>query len=223
MSKQTQKIIQTKSPSQNYLDPFGFDKIRPAVFTASVLGVFLVGGFVTWAISGQFNQKKVTQQVAAVREKADGSIVLDRYNTEAQQIDDAKNKSEADIQNEEVKAVSNMQIAPLSNNSSHTLKIPELDCVFTYSTEKPDSSSVFVENQSGFWLPSTDCKNKSIIALQITETSDTSKLFKAESHRLNFEDKFVIVYWTTDEKPAQVDYSKYAKELVSPIKTTINN
>jgi hypothetical protein len=220
-----QRIVPKKINKTTGLVNLNHNRI-PSLFV-SLVAIFMVAGGTIWLIGANLSTKPAPQ-VAAVREKRDGSIDVDPNNAKVQQqIEDQQkvdtaNKNQTvetpviqtdQTQTEDVKPVENeiVRIKP-SEKENENILFDELDCSVTYSKTAPVGLKT-VSDSTSFWIPNTNCKNKELKAIQIVSSKTKPTFSGVQIESLDQDTEYALFYWKDNSFKTDIQLDNYLVPL----------
>ena len=206
----------------------------PSLFI-SLVAIFLVAGGTVWLIGANLSTKPAPQ-VAAVREKRDGSIDVDPNNAKAQQEIENQQKIALEVDNNQVldnQPESNPEVEPKeevkpvveelvrikpSQKENENIFFTELNCSVTYSKTAPEGLKTVADSTS-FWIPNTECKNTELKTIQILSSKTKPNFTGVQVESLDQDTEYAVFYW---KDPAFKDDVKLENYLV-PLTRFLSN
>ena len=200
----------------------------PSLFV-SLVAIFMVAGGTVWLISGNLSTKPAPQ-VAAVREKRDGSVDVDPNNAKVeQQIEQQKKEdliqnstvvtqTETPKPNEVIAEVTKPTIpqeftrVAVSSKENENIALTELNCSLTYSKTAPKELKTVTDSNS-FWIPNTGCKNKDLKAIQIISSKTQPKFEGVQVESLDQDTEYALFYWRDPNFKMNIQLDNYLVAL----------
>jgi len=193
-----------------------YNKI-PSVFV-SLVAILIVASGTVWLINSSVSSKPAPQ-VAAVREKRDGTVDVDPNNAKVEQkIEDQKkieNNNSNTVNSPVVTANENIKsdnteslnqennlpeqtkIEP-STKTDENIFIKELDCTLTFSKKSPEKIKTVAQSNQ-FWIPNTKCNNSNLLLVQIVSSKNKPEFEGIEVQSLDNDQEYALLYWTKPE------------------------
>lgn len=198
----------------------------PSLFI-SLVAIFIVAGGTIWLISSNLSTRPAPQ-VAAVREKRDGSIDVDPSNAKVEE----QIKSQETVDNQsvpettepivntekieppvEAKPVPETLVrVPVSTKTDQNINISSLDCSVTYSKTAPEGLKLVADSTS-FWTPNVDCKNPDLKTIQIISAKSKPTYTGVQIESLDQDTEYALFYWRNSDYTAKISLDNYLVPL----------